>query len=172
MPGCNSQEGIAGGQVAMAVLMFFLQLAMSWLTSNYSEKVQDATAAFQRERDIRFAIENAAMKMRVAKRWKKAYAKVIGDGGDHQKPQWGGSDPYAHQQPYMGAGAAGGAGPGPRPLPPLNPSAIPGADPVAASSATYADQPPRPSASGLTPDRPEKPRKRVVATTGDQQPAP
>jgi hypothetical protein len=60
------------------VFLFFSALGTAWLVSNFSEKIQDSMSTFQRERDIRFAIENQALKDRVAKRWKKAVRGVAG----------------------------------------------------------------------------------------------
>lgn len=162
---CNELRRVARGQSVVAVLLFFLALFLSWLVSNFSEKIQDSVSTFQREKDIRFAIENQAMKMRIAKRWKKAYQKVAMGHDPKKSPLMptAQSGHVASLPPLQFGGA----------LPPLavgagSSSGYRNAN-FAQSSATggydNSDEPPKPSGSFAagSPSVPDKPRRRPGA---------
>lgn len=136
---CARQRRITTGQSTVAAILFVLCLFMSWLTSNFSEKIQDSIGTFQRERDIRFAIENQAMKLKVAKRWKKAYHKVV--VGENKPPTF-----YGESAPPLAPGGGGGHVAA---LPPL-------------STVGHTDEPPRASGSSSVAASPAVPVKRKV----------
>ncbi len=139
---CDRQRRITTGQSTVAAILFVLCLFMSWLTSNFSEKIQDSIGTFQRERDIRFAIENQAMKLKVAKRWKKAYHKVV--VGDSKPPPTF----YGESSGNHSSGGHVAA------LPPL-------------SAVGHTDEPPRASGSSSVTGSPAVPVKRKTQLPGE-----